>query len=272
MIRSPRTRLDALAFVMAALVSASCSKPNDPASPPPLAGSTSSPAPAPPEHHGLLRPGDLFDAPASYLGRTVEVAIVEPLSGPETPEALAKAEYGQVRVDMPDNRGSELALVPASFKADDPGRYRTKFDRVISGPVLARGVFERDEEMTKSNRHPVYVLRVASITPLPLEAPVRASGVADLEARRAYWDRRPIIYEGVLTQGFEVSSLDGVIWFAPTRGMTESGTPPSRERGQTKERVRVTGILFARANEGYGHLGAARFELQASRVEHLGAP
>lgn len=45
----------------------------------------------------VLRPGDLLDAPDRHLGRTVEVEIVETLSGPPTPAALATATYGQVR-------------------------------------------------------------------------------------------------------------------------------------------------------------------------------
>ena len=220
----------------------------------------------------MLRPNDLLDAPASFLGRKVEVAIVEPLSGPETPAALATVEYGQIRVQIPDNRGIDLALVPATFRMEDANRYRTKFDRVITGPVLARGVFESDEDLARSLRHPAYVLRISSIEPLQLEAPVVVRGLADLEAHRADLDRRPIVYEGVWTTGFEVSSLDGPIWLTPARGMTESGASPPRQQGRTKERVRVTGILFARPGASYGHLGSGRFELLASRIEHLGAP
>ncbi len=48
------------------------------------------------------------------------MAIVEPLSGPATPEQLAKAEYGQVRVEVPDNLGKDLALVPAGFRQGIP--------------------------------------------------------------------------------------------------------------------------------------------------------
>lgn len=243
---------------------------------PPSPSSTSAPLapspPPPPPRRGALRPNDLLDAPASYLGHEVEVAIVEPLSGPPTPAALAQAEYGQVRVDVPDGRGQDLALVPATFKQGDPGRYHGKFARVIEGPVRVRGVFESDEELAKSLGHPAFVLRVAAIEPLALEAPVKLASAAAIDASRADWDRRLVVYEGVWSRGFEVSTLDGAIWLSPMRGVIESGSAPVAARGGTKERVRVTGFLLARAGASYGHLGMGRYEILATRLEHLGAP
>jgi len=279
--RAPQAHLGAILLAAAALVSSACSNPHDQGAQPPAsalgtsrsaAPTPPSPSPAPAPRQGVLRPNDLLDAPASFLGRKVEVAIVEPLAGPETTAALAKVEYGQIRVQIPDNLGIDFALVPGAFKKEDPNRYRTKFDRVITGPILARGVFESDEDLAKSLRHPAYVLRISSIEPLPVEAPVVAKGVSDLEAHRADWDRRAIVYEGVWTTGFEVSSLDGAIWLTPARGVIESGAAPPRQGGRTKERVRVTGFLFARPSALYGHMGSGRFELLASRIEHLGAP
>src|SRR5262250_803965 len=78
-----------------------------------------------------LRPSDLIASPQNYLNRTVEIEIVEPLSGPPTPEALARVEYGKVPVEMPDARFTDFSLVPAGFRLEDPNRYKLKFDRVI---------------------------------------------------------------------------------------------------------------------------------------------
>jgi hypothetical protein len=198
--------------------------------------------------------------------------IVEPLSGPPTLEALAKADYGQVRVEVPDNQGKDFALVPAGFRQGDPNRYKLKFDRVIEGPIRVHGIFESDEDLATSLRHPAYVLRVASIAPLEREAPARLGSTAEIDARRDTWDRRLVVYEGVwTTAGFEVSMLDDSIWLSPARGVTEVGASPARQ-GRSKGRVRVTGILFAKPGAGYGHLGSGRYQLLASRIEHLGAP
>jgi hypothetical protein len=259
---------------------AGCSKSPDhqeqaPVAPPSLPAAVRSAAPLaalPPPRSGVLRPNDLLDAPASYLGHEVEVTIVESLSGPPTIEALAKAEYGQVRVDVIDDRGQDLALVPASFRAGDPDRYRSKFDRVIDGPVRVRGVFENDDELAKSAHRPAYVLRVTSIEPLALGAPLQLTRVAEIEANPAAWDRRLVVHEGVWSRGFEVSTLDDAVWLSTARGMTEIGSAPAPPRGGTKERVRATGFLFARPGASYGHLGAKRYQLIATRIEHLGAP
>src|SRR4030095_588617 len=99
---------------------------------------------------GLLRPADLIAAPQKYFHQTVEVEIVDPLSGPPTPEALARAEYGKVSVDMPDARFVDFSLVPAAFRVEDPNRYKLKFDRVIQGPIRVKGEFLSDEEMSKA--------------------------------------------------------------------------------------------------------------------------
>ena len=269
--------LRALVIIAAALAIGACSKSGDHVDQPTLGGlSASSPtgaslSPAPPRR-GVLRPNDLLDAPASYLGREVDVVIVEPLSGPATPELLARAEYGQVRVEVSDNLGKDLALVPAGFRQGDPNRYRLKFDRVIEGPIRVHGTFESDDDLATSLRHPAYVIRTASIAPLEQEAPARLASVAEIDAHRATWDRRLVVYEGELTTGFEVSTLDGAIWLSPARGMTEIGARPAAQGGRTKERVRVTGILLAKPGGLYGHMGSGRYELLASRIEHLGAP
>lgn len=272
----------ALLVVIAALASAACSKSGDHVDQPPRAGLSApsstapspspSPSPAAPPRRGVLRPNDLLDAPASYLGRDVDLVIVEQLSGPPTLEALAKADYGQIRVEVLDNQGKDFALVPAGFRQGDPNRYKLKFDRVIEGPIRVHGIFESDDDLAASLRHPAYVLRVASIAPLEREAPARLGSTAEIAARRDSWDRRLVVYEGVWTTGFEVSMLDDAIWLSPARGVTEIGTSPARQGGRTKERVRVTGILFAKPGALYGHMGSGRYQLLASRIEHLGAP
>src|SRR5689334_9152202 len=79
----------ALLVVPAALASGACSRSGEPGDQPPRgrpptppATAAASPSPAaPPPRRGVLRPNDLLDAPASYLGRDVDLLIVEPLSG-----------------------------------------------------------------------------------------------------------------------------------------------------------------------------------------------
>lgn len=217
-----------------------------------------------------LRPGDLLANPQSYLNRNVEIDIVEPLSGPRTPEALARVEYGQLRVELPDGFGIELALVPPGFQANDPNRYKRKFDRVIVPPVRVRGEFLSDDDLAKQTKRPAYVIRVASIEPLPL-APAEPVNLAQLKADGPRWDRKRVIYEGVYRSAFEVSTLDDAIWFGIAQNAVIVGKSSGENKGSRANRVRVTGMLFAKLKAHYGHLGSYRFELIADKVEYLGA-
>jgi len=218
-----------------------------------------------------LRPSDLLESPNSYLNREVEIEIVEPLSGPSTPAALAAVEYGQVRIDIPDGLGTSLALVPAAFKPEDPKRYQNKFDRVISGPIRVRGEFLSDDDLGKQLHRRAYVIRAASIEALTPEPPVRVASLAELKSNPARWDRKNIVYEGLYKSGFEVSALDGDIWLSTRRETTVIGKPPPTASAINQtQRVRVTGILFAKPGTHYGHLGGYGFELLASKLEYLG--
>jgi len=217
-----------------------------------------------------LRPGDLLANPNAIFGRSVEVEIVEPLEGPRSAAALAAAEYGQIRVWIPDGIGVDFSLVPASFRMEDPQRYRRKFDRVIAGPVRARGELLSDAELSKGLGRPVYVFRVASLEPLPPGPAVTVSSLAELQARSAELDRRRIVYEGIYRSGFEVSALDGVLWLAMASDTEILGTKPSWEEGRKPQRMRVTGTLFSKPGARYGHLGGYPMQIQASKVEYLG--
>ena len=57
-----------------------------------------------------LRPSDLIEKPDAYLNKAVDLEIVEPLYGPSSPEALARVEYGQVEVRMPEGMSGTLSL------------------------------------------------------------------------------------------------------------------------------------------------------------------
>lgn len=217
-----------------------------------------------------LRPGDLLANPGAFLGRSVEVQIVEPLQGPRSAAALASAEYGQIRVWIPDGMGVDFSLVPASFRMEDPQRYRRKFDRVIAGPVRVRGELLSDAELAKGLGRPAYVLRVASVESLPPGPAVTVSSLAELQARAAALDRQSIVYEGIYRSGFEVSALDGVLWLAMASDTEILGTPPARDEGRKPHRIRVTGILFSKPGARYGHLGGYSMQIQASKVEYLG--
>lgn len=211
-----------------------------------------------------LRPTELIENASTYLNQPVELEVLEPLYGPSKPEDLARAEYGQVEVRIPEGMNGTLALVPAAFKATDPNRYRNKFDRVIESPVRVKGEFLSDDEMSKGSHRPYYVVRVLSMEPIVLGPPQRVSLDA-IKADPAQWDRKQIVYEGIYKTGFEVSALDDM-WLdtAPNTQIIKSGSV-----GSQANRVRVTGILFARPGAHYGHLGGYKFQLTASKIEYL---
>ncbi|HEX5033433.1 MAG TPA: hypothetical protein VFW62_03040 [bacterium] len=216
-----------------------------------------------------LRPSDLLAAPATYLNREVELEIVEPLYGPSSPTSLAAAQYGQVGISIPENPGAQLDLVAAGWKAEDPKRYRQKFDRVLISPLKARGQFLKDEELSQQYGRPRYVLRVSSFEPLVPPAPEALRSLDEVQADPARWNRKTVVYEGSYVQSFEVSSLDKEIWlsFRPQAEILHRPTEPPAKGGSYQ--VRVTGVLFAQAQAHYGHLGGYRYELLASKVEFL---
>ncbi|HET6978983.1 MAG TPA: hypothetical protein VFI24_21805 [Pyrinomonadaceae bacterium] len=214
-----------------------------------------------------LRPAELIENANTYLNQSVDLEIVEPLYGPSKPEDLARAEYGQVEVRIPEGMGGTLSLVPATFKATDPNRYRNKFDRVIESPVRVKGELLSDDEMSKSTRRPCYVVRVISMEPLVTEPPQKLASLDAVKNDPAQWDRKQVLYEGIYQTEFEVSSLDGM-WLEITANtkIIKSGSV-----GRQANRVRVTGILFARPGAHYGHLGGYKFQLTASKIEYLEA-
>jgi len=215
-----------------------------------------------------LRPSELIENANNYLNQTVELEIVEPLYGPSKPEDLARVEYGQVQVRIPEGGNGTLSLVPQAFKATDPNRYRNKFDHVIESPLRVKGELLKDDEMSKATHAPAYVIRVLSMEPLVMGPPQKVASLDVIKANPAQWDRKQIEYEGTYQTGFEVSALDGDIWLetAPNTKIIKTGTV-----GTQANRVRVTGILFARPGARYGHLGGYKFQLTASKIEYLEA-
>lgn len=212
-----------------------------------------------------VRPTELIVEPGQFLGRSVEIDIFEPLRGPSTPEQLARAEYGQVRVVIPDFGGAELSLVPSGFRLEDPDRYRLRFDRVLAPPLRVRGELLEDPELRRGERRS-YVLRVESIEPLPAPAPVRVVSVDELLADPARFDRATIEIEGTYETRFEVSTLEKKIWLSTAPDARIVGSPT---RGATKHRVRVVGLLFSRPGAHYGHLGGYPLMLVAREIEYL---
>ena len=212
-----------------------------------------------------MRPSELIENANNYLNQTVELEIVEPLYGPSKPEDLARVEYGQVEVRVPEGMSGSLSLVPAAFKVNDPNRYRNKFDRVIESPIRVKGELLKDEEMSKASHRPAYLIRVLSMEPIAMGPPLKVASLDVIKADPAQWDRKLIEYEGTYQTRFEVSSLDG-IWLetAPGTKIIKSGNLSSQAN-----RVRVTGILFARPGAHYGHLGGYNFQLTASKIEYL---
>ena len=213
-----------------------------------------------------LRPSELIDNASTYLNQTIDLEILEPLYGPSKPEDLVRAEYGQVEVRIPEGMSGTLSLVPAAFKPTDPNRYRNKFDRVLESPIRVKGELLSDDEMSKATHRPFYVVRVLSVEPVEMGPPHRIASLNVIKADPAQWDRKQILYEGVYRTGFEVSALDDEIWLetGPNTKIIKQGSV-----GSQANRVRVTGILFARPGAHYGHLGGYRFQLTASKVEYV---
>src|SRR5690242_13770005 len=87
---------------------------------PPTTNATNSMTPAaasvppPLSLDGARRLVDVTDEMEKWVGKKIDVVIVEPLRGPETPEQLAQTTYGQIRVDLRDSRPMDLALVHPS--------------------------------------------------------------------------------------------------------------------------------------------------------------
>jgi len=212
-----------------------------------------------------LRPLELIENGNAYLNQTVDLEILEPLYGPSKPEDLARAEYGQIEIRIPEGSSGTLSLMPAAFTATDPNRYRNKFDRVIESPVRVRGELLSDDEMSKSMHRPVYVVRVLSMEPIVMGQPNKIASLDAIKADPAQWDRKQIEYEGIYQTGFEKSALDEM-WLdtQPTTKIIKTGNV-----GSQANRVRVTGILFARPGAHYGHLGGYKFQLTASKIEYL---
>jgi len=115
------------------------------------------------QRKNVLRPIELIENATNFLNRSVEVDILEPLWGPLRPEDLARAEYGKVEVRIPEGMSGRVSLVPEAFKINDPNRYRHKFNQVLESPLRVRGEFLKDDELSNSERRPVYVIRVSSI-------------------------------------------------------------------------------------------------------------
>ncbi len=218
----------------------------------------------------VVRPIELIENATNFLNRSVEVEILEPLYGSSRPEDLARAEYGQVEIRIPEGMSGRVSLVPEAFKVNDPNRYRHKFNQVIDSPIRVRGEFLRDDELGNSEQRPVYVIRVSAIEPIILGPPEKVQSLNDIKSDPARWDRKQIIYEGIYRHGFEVSALDQ-IWLETSRSASIIGKPSDSNSGSGLDRVRVTGILFSRPNSHYGHLGGYQFLLLASKVEYLGS-
>jgi hypothetical protein len=212
-----------------------------------------------------LRPLDVL-ADSTLVGKNVEVDVVEPLAGPTTAEQLARSEYGQLEVRIPEGGAGELALVPASWTPDDANRFRRKFDRLLIAPLRVRGTLLRDAPMSDASHHPYLVLRVASAEPLDLGPSEPFTDISRVAAEPARWDRRSIRYEGDLRSGFELSTLDGKIWLELAPGATVLHAPSATTGAH---RVRASGVLFARPGARYGHLGSCAYLLLAHRLEYI---
>jgi hypothetical protein len=214
-----------------------------------------------------LRPSELVENANRYLNQTVDLELVEPLYGPSRPEDLARVEYGQVEVRIPEGMNGTLLLVPAAFKVADPNRYRNKFDRVIQSPVRVKGELLSDSEMSKNMRRSFYVVRVLSMEPIVMGPPHKIASLDVIKNDPAQWDRKQILYEGIYQTEFEVSALDEM-WLdmRPDTKIVKPGNV-----GSHANRVRVTGILFARPGARYGHLGGYKYQLTASQIEYLDA-
>ena len=217
-----------------------------------------------------MRPLELLDRAGIYVGREIDLEVVEPLGQATTPEALAASTYGSVEIQIPEAPGAQLKLVPAAWNPGDPKRFEHKFDRVLPSPLRVHGVLFSDDEMAKDMRRPYWVIRVVRVEPLDLGTPERVPSLAAITADPTRWDRRLVTYEGDYRYAFEVMALDGKIWLEGGPGVTVVGKPVTRNKPLGTDHVRATGVLYAHPGARYGHLGGYPFELVASKLEYLG--
>jgi hypothetical protein len=198
----------------------------------------------------------------------VKVFIVEPLRGPESKQALAETTYGQVEIAIPGDSGTDLVLVPKDYKPGDSSRYMHKFDRLLTSPLRVEGEFLRDDEMSTPSR-PKYVLRVASLEEVPVEAPVALPALTEVAAHPELWDRKMVSYEGTWEIGFEVSRLDKLIWLSNDPHLVTKGKQTATGPDVTSHHVRVKGRLFVKKGARYGHMGGGSMELFTTEMEFL---
>lgn len=211
-----------------------------------------------------LTTAELLKTPDRYLGKTVDVQIAERL-WPSTPEAQTSPSSGSIQVLNADLDAKVLRLVTSIYRQDNPDRFRDKFDRVMIPPLRVKGEFLLDREMTESSHLPYYVIRVLSWEGAPVQAPV-ALTLSQIKVDPAKWDRKRVIYEGVHSEGFELSVLDQEIWLDVTNETLIEGKPVPQE-GCCQ--VRVTGTLFSNPSRRYGHINHYPFAIEAAKLEYL---
>ncbi len=208
-----------------------------------------------------LRPSDLVEAAGRFVNSTVDVEIVEGLDG------VGGDAHAQACVGLPEYAPCVLSLVPPTYAADAPDRNAQKFDAPLSPPVRVRGELLRDDGITRF--WPGYVIRVISAEPLPVETPTRIASVAELLSHAERWNRHRVEVEATWVHGFEDSSLDSPeLWLSVPKDAAVLNAP--KKRFALGDRVRATGLVFACPGRRYGHKGAARALLVASKLEYLG--
>lgn len=192
-----------------------------------------------------LRAIDLAADPEPHVGKDVSLTIVEDL--------LTSEARGDLRVDLPEYPDRTLALaVPVGRPLPE-------------SPALVVGRVRRAANQSG------WVVDVTSSRPLARGPYESAPSIDAILAEPSRWDRRWVTYEGTWTSGFESSELDERIWLdlhASAREAASSLPPSPRAPGAPprRTRVRVQGILYARPQSGYGHLGHSPLAIVADRL------
>jgi hypothetical protein len=214
-----------------------------------------------------LRVDAIADDPRAYIGRDLEVDIMEPIQGPTTNDERLHDYDRHYRVELRESQegekegsDTEIRLVPAGYRVDDPKRRELMFDTVMTAPLRVRG---RLVDESEDHSHPVVAIVVTQWWPLDLGAPIRVTSPA---AVGPWLDRKLIELHGKYIQGFESSAV-GPVWVYPVPAYLEASVPAASSPDV------LVGVLFAKAGprygkrgRGYGHMGMYRAEILVSKL------
>jgi hypothetical protein len=176
------------------------------------------------------------------VGTLVTVDVVEPLLSSGQSSA---AEPGQYDVESDALEGTDLLLSPARSEAERAGGVLRELPAKLSSPVRITAQVVRERRKNPVRDDEQVVLLVHAVTPLLLPAP----------------EPLPSPKVGPITTGFETSDFGHGVWF---HALPDADLRCADGAGD----ARVTGFAHTRLGH-YGHMGAARAQIDATQVENV---